>query len=56
MVYVPTLEVTEPRSTIMPTVGTLVLVIVNVKVPARVGIPEMLPVDELRANPGGNSP
>jgi hypothetical protein len=33
-----------------------VTVIVNVKPPARVGVPEILPLAELRINPGGNAP
>jgi hypothetical protein len=36
--------------------GSHVTVIVNVKVPAWVGTPEMLPVNGLRTRPGGNWP
>ena len=57
IVYVcPIVAATSRVPPLGPTTGAPVIVIVNVKVPAWLRIPEMLPISGLRTNPGGNAP
>ena len=56
ILYARTPEALEVARSPEGLMGSAVTVIVNAKVPARVGIPEMLPVSGLSTNAGGNSP